>query len=130
MVTFNIHHGTQRKRPSGLSVSISGDQELKKPVEGVASRGNYFRPTSPKKLLIMAHPKTGKGVQYDADKVGNIAITIPTHLGAMRGLGYPIYTGSNPSVVTWEDLLFARFDLADDPYDRLILEAISARSSG
>ncbi len=136
MVTFNIHWGQMRLKPTGTSLSLGGTHGVQFPqVAGVDGTGMYYKKTSSKRLLMMAS-LTGKrgAVRYDADKFGNIEVTGPKHLHAMRELGYPIYIGPNRSVgpwenstVVWEDLLWPRPDLADDPYFRHILEAVSAR---
>ena len=126
MVTFNIHWGMQREQPKGLT--LTGPSGIVPKDNRVAGTNNYYAKASPKKCLIMASPKKNKeAVRYDANRFGNIEVNVPLHLHAMRELGYPIYIGDQNSQVVWEDLLWPRFDLVDDPYYRQILEGIKSR---
>lgn len=128
MVTFNIHWGMQREQPKGLT--LIGPSGVDPKANSVANTGNYYAKASPKKALIMANPKEGKeAIRYDADQFGNIEVSVPAHLHAMRQLGYPIYIGNGNSQVVWEDLIWPRFDLTDDPYYREILQGIKSRKT-
>ena len=60
---------------------------------------------------------------YQSDKLGNINVTIPTHLDTMIGHGWPIYNGDFRTYpVPKESLLYPNNNL-DSPYWRRILES-------
>jgi len=126
-VRFNIYWGQMRAQPTGVSISVGEVTNGVAPpkVSGVSGTGMYYQRKGPKKAIMMAALKPGGHTErYDADELGNIVIVGPAHLEAMRGLGWPIYIGSGSGPVVWEDLLWPRLDLADDPYFRCIQEVI------
>ena len=78
--------------------------------------------------------KKVKGVQgniehrggYDADKLGNIDVRIPSHIDIMIGHGWPIYNGDGKTCSNG-DLIYPNLDLTS-PYWQKINEGKSLRS--
>ena len=99
---FNLHHGQMRLGANG------------KP---------YYRPKSPKGLLMMGEIKGTHLGAYKADQLGNIDVEVPKHIDVMVGLGYPIYNGDGKTCpVPMDDLLFISANL-NGTYWRKINEA-------
>lgn len=111
---FNLHNGQMR---------FSSIDTGSKPI---------FRDKSPKGHVSMVKIISPKGDidhrgGYDADKLGNIDVTISEHISTMIGLGYPVYNGDGKTYpVPKVDLLYPNTNL-DSLYWRKINEGKNMR---
>lgn len=95
-------------------------------------------PTSPKSEIqfgkikdIQGNFLTDTGTQYKADDNGNILVHHVQHMESLATLGYPMYVGDHQGPATEGDLIWPNriaAILANDPYERVILEAIKRRA--